>query len=307
MKVIYPHDTYCAEPCVGTVGYFDGVHAGHRFLINQLKSIALLEQKPCVVFTFQQHPRAVIQSDFTPRLLTPLDEKLELLASLGVDVCVVLNFDIEMSKLSAADFLLHVLSTKFMVKTLLVGHNHRFGHNRQEGFVAYKQYGLEIGMNVVLSQEYNTDTDLHISSTAIRQALDAGDIQRANRLLSYPYSLTGTVIEGFKVGRTIGFPTANISPRDTNKLLPAHGVYVVQVTIHSIVYKGMLNIGNRPTLENGANTSIEVHILDFNSDIYGQEIKIELIERIREERKFETLEALSAQLEDDKKFTIRHL
>ena len=307
MKVIYPHDSYTPTPCVGTVGYFDGVHSGHRFLIQQLKNLAIATQKPCVVFTFLHHPLTVIQSNFTPRLLTPLEEKLKLLSSLDVDVCVVLNFDSIMAKLSASEFLSEVLASKYRVEGLLVGHNHRFGHNRQEGFSDYKKHGEKIGMEVVLADEFNTDTDQNISSTSIRNALDTGDIKCANRLLSYPYPIYGTIIEGFKVGRTIGFPTANILPNEPQKLIPASGTYAVRVTVNHMMHKGMLNIGTRPTLNNGSNTSIEVHILDFEENIYNQNIKIEFVERIRDERKFENLEELTKQLEKDKKFTIKHL
>jgi riboflavin kinase / FMN adenylyltransferase len=307
MKVIYPQDTFSSSSCVGTVGYFDGVHAGHRSLINQLNNTALTAQKPSVVFTFQHHPRTITQSDFQPRLLTPLDEKLELLTSLNVDTCVILNFDTAMSLLTASEFLQSVLRDQFKVDTLLIGHNHRFGHNRQEGFAEYQKYGDKLAMNVLLATKHTTETDLNISSTAIRNALDAGDIQLANRLLSYPYSITGTVIEGFKVGRTIGFPTANIQPRDKHKLIPALGAYVVKIHIGNNIYTGMLNIGKRPTVDNGNHISIEAHIINFNEDIYRQEVKIEFVDRIRDERKFENMGELAKQLEQDKKFTIRHL
>ena len=300
MQLIYQPDIENILPCVATVGFFDGLHAGHRFLINELKSMANDQNLKSVVITFAVHPRKVLDSTFKPELLTTLDEKLIQLESMGIDACIVLDFTLNMAGLSAYDFLKTILKEKFNVRTLLVGHDHRFGHNRTDGFPEYKKYGESLGMNVVHCSQYNTDSDKHISSSEIRNALKNGDIEFSNRLLTYEYSLQGKVVEGFKVGRQLGFPTANIKPGDPDKIIPATGVYAVRVHIGQLRYKGMLNIGHRPTLENGENISIEVHILDFDSDIYNQTLTIDFISRIRDEQKFKGLEELKLQLGHDK-------
>jgi riboflavin kinase/FMN adenylyltransferase len=285
---------------VATVGFFDGVHAGHRFLIEELKGIAKLQDLKSIVVTFAVHPRKVLNAEFQPELLTTLPEKLTQLESTGIDGCVVLDFTPDMAKLSAYDFLKTVLKEQFNVQTLLVGHDHRFGHNREEGYPEYKKYCEELGMNILKATEYNTDVDKNISSSEIRVALKKGDVELANRLLTYPYSIQGSVIEGFKNGRAIGFPTANIDTHDPDKLIPAIGVYAVWVEWNERKLKGMMNIGHRPTLENGQNISLEVHIIDFHEDIYHQFLKIEFIHKIREEQKFNGIDALKEQLQKDK-------
>jgi len=300
MQLIYQPDIENLLPCVATVGFFDGLHAGHRFLINELKTMANNQNLKSVVITFAVHPRKVLNSTFKPELLTTLDEKLIQLESTGIDACIVLDFTLNMAGLSAYDFLKTILKEKFNVRTLLVGHDHRFGHNRTDGFPEYKKYGESLGMNVVQCSKYNTDSDKHISSSEIRNALKNGDIELSNRLLTYEYSLQGKVVEGFKVGRQLGFPTANIKPGDPDKIIPATGVYAVRVYIGQLRYKGMLNIGHRPTLDNGDNNSIEVHILNFDSDIYNQTLTIDFISRIRDEQKFKGLEELKLQLIHDK-------
>lgn len=286
--------------CVATVGFFDGVHVGHRFLIEKLKSIAQEEHLPSVVITFDTHPRKVLHSDFQPKLLTTFEEKLEQLSTTGVDICVVLNFTKEMSELSAYEFLKNVLRDLFHVQTLLVGYDHHFGHNRAEGFEEYKKYGEELDIKVVRAERYSTPELVHISSSTIRKALERGDIELANRLLTYPYSFLGKVKDGFKVGRTLGFPTANVEPIDNDKLLPAIGVYAVRVKYNETFYKGMLDIGYRPTFGDSHQLFIEVHIIDFNKNIYQEILKIEFIQRLRDEIKFNNVEELIEQMKKDK-------
>jgi len=304
MQIIYQTQIKNLPPCAATVGFFDGLHAGHRFLIEELKATAKIQNLKSVVITFSVHPRKVLNFDFKPEILTTLSEKLTQLASTGIDTCIVLDFTITMAKLSAYEFLKTILKEKFNVHTLLVGHDHRFGHNRTDGFPEYKKYGEALGMNVISCLKYNTDTDNHISSSEIRNALKKGDVEFANRLLTYEYSISGRVIEGFKVGRTIGFPTANIEINDPDKLIPALGVYAVTVKWNSLTYRGMLNIGHRPTLENGNNISIEVHIIDFNKDIYNQTIEVYFIRKIRNEQKFKNIDELKDQLLKDKLFVM---
>ncbi|MEI6752532.1 MAG: bifunctional riboflavin kinase/FAD synthetase [Paludibacter sp.] len=286
---------------VATVGFFDGVHAGHRFLIEELKVLAKARNLQSLVITFNTHPRKVLNSDYQPQLLTTLSEKLEQLESTGIDRCVVLDFTPELAQLSAFDFLKTILKEQYHVKTLLVGHDHRFGHNRADGFAEYKHYGEMLGMEVVQAGRYKTAEDRHVSSSNIRLAIEQGDINHANKLLTYPYAFRGKVIDGFKVGRKIGFPTANLQPLDADKLIPPFGVYAVRVYHNESLYKGMMNIGTRPTLNNSYHTSLEVHILDFNMDIYNQIIKVEFLSKIRDEQKFNSVDELIAQLKIDRK------
>jgi len=304
MRVIYQTETVNMNPCVATVGFFDGLHIGHRFLIEDLKAIAKAQNKESVVITFAIHPRKVMHTDFQPELLTTLDEKLILLEKTGIDTCVVLDFSPSMSLLSAYDFLKTVLLEKYNVSTLLVGHDHRFGHNRTDGFLEYVEYGKALGMEVLKAARYKTVDDEHISSSTIRLALQNGDIAHANRLLTYEYSFSGNVIGGFKVGRKIGFPTANLELTDHDKLTPGIGVYAVRVKWHNRFHKGMMNIGLRPTMNNSHNISIEVHIIDFDEDIYNETLKIDFIRKIRDEKKFNGIEELIEQLQKDKQNVI---
>ncbi len=300
MQIIYPSDKEKVPACVATVGFFDGVHAGHRFLIEELKSIALKQNLKSVVITFPVHPRKVLNSQFQPQLLTSFSEKLQQLESMGIDACIVLDFDEKMAGLSAYEFLKTILYKKYNVQSLLVGHDHRFGHNRTDGFPEYKKYGEMLGMEVIQAQPYKTTEDKNISSSEIRLALQQGEIERANRLLGYSYSLSGKVIDGFRLGRKIGFPTANIQLTDTDKLIPSLGVYAVRVFWETGIYLGMMNIGIRPTLATDMHISLEVNIFDFDEDIYNQIIKVEFITKIRDEKKFNGIDELVEQLKKDK-------
>lgn len=305
MNIILPSDNINSFlPCAATVGIFDGVHGGHRFLLDELKTLARERKLGTTVITFAEHPRKVLNSHFKPEILTTLSEKIALLEAAGIDNCIVIDFTTQMAQLSAYEFIKTVLFEKYEVKALLVGHDHRFGHNREDGFPEYKQYGNSLGMEVFEDIQYKTDLDQHINSTAIRAALRAGNIEKANRMLTYSYSVTGKVVEGFRLGRKIGFPTANLEPNHPDKLIPANGVYAVKVRWNNHYYMGMLNIGNRPTVANDGRISIEVHLLDFNEDIYSQEIEIIFIQKIRDEQKFNSLDELMSQLQKDKNFVI---
>jgi len=304
MYIYKSNDAVPWDNCVATIGFFDGVHAGHRFLLNELKKIVEEEQKISVAITFDVHPRKVLKSDFQPKLLTTLDEKIDLLSTTGIDACVVLNFTKELSLLSASEFLKDILLNKLKVKTLLVGHDHRFGHNRLENFADYAEYGNSLGMKVMQAQKYMTDEAHHVSSSEIRRALEQGDIAQANKLLTYPFVLTGMVKSGFQVGRKIGFPTANLFPDVKDKILPATGVYAVRVKWENHEYKGMMNIGHRPTINYSEEKTLEVHVIDFEGDIYNRNLKIEFILKIRDEMKFGSVEELIAQLKKDKNTVI---
>lgn len=301
--IMFIYKNYDAVPwdkCVATVGFFDGVHGGHRFLLNEVQTEARLKQSIAVVVTFNEHPRKILKSDFQPRLLTTLDEKLELMKTTGVDACVVLDFTKELSQLTAQEFIKTILYEHLHVKTLFVGHDHRFGHNREEGFEEYFNYGKVLGMNVIRAEQFVLDGGEHFSSSQIRKALSVGDILLANTLLTYPYVFTGMVTGGYKNGRKIGFPTANIVFENKEKIIPATGVYAVYVYVKGKQYKGMMNIGYRPTFSADNALSMEVHIIEFEADIYDQKVKIECMFRIRDELKFNGVDELIAQLKKDK-------
>lgn len=285
------------NPMVATIGFFDGVHLGHRFLISQLQEEAARRGMRSLVVTFGDHPLKVIREDFKPLLLNTPDEKLEQLAATGVDSIAVLDFDKKQSQMSAHDFMEKILLDIYNVRVLLIGYDHHFGHNREEGFDDYVRYGKEIGIEVLPASPLQLDhaDGMCPSSTIARKALQEGDVEKANMVLGYSYFIEGTVVGGFQNGRKLGFPTANISVND-EKLVPATGVYFVKVGDADF---GMLNIGTRPTLGNGSQRSIEVNIFDFHENIYSQSLKIEFLKFIRHEKKFDNIEQLQEQLEND--------
>lgn len=288
------------RPCAATIGCFDGVHCGHRYLIEQVCSTAKELDLKSAIITFPVHPRQVIHTDYVPELLSCPEQKISLMRDIEADYCIIMPFTSELSQLSAKEFM-KVLKDRYNVQALVVGYDHRFGHNRSESFADYCCYGAELGMEIIKAlplQKNNT----YISSSTIRRSLKEGDIKCANDFLGYNYYITGNVVEGHKIGRKIGFPTANITPSCPEKLIPANGVYAVNVIIENKNYPGMLNIGNRPTLGNGNERSIEVNIFDFDKDIYGNKIQIEFIDRVRPETKFSSLEELKQQLEKDKSY-----
>ena len=296
MNVI--EDIYPQSPTVATIGFFDGVHLGHRFLIQQVKVAATQTGWQSSIITFPVHPRQVIQSEFQPQLLSSPEEKIELLASTGVDNCILLPFTRELSQLTAYEFM-QLLYDKYKVRMLVIGYDHRFGHNRAETFEDYCRYGRELGIHIMQASAYTQEQD-KVSSSAIRRALQTGDIRTATKFLGYHYYLEGTVVDGYKVGRKIGFPTANLRVDFPNKLIPSIGVYAVYVYVNGEKHKGMLNIGYRPTINNGTDLSIEVHILDFQGDIYHQKMRIEFIDFLRPEEKFNSVDELVLQMQKDK-------
>ena len=303
MNVI--EDIHPQSPTVATIGFFDGVHLGHRFLIQQVKVAATQTGWQSSIITFPAHPRQVIQSEFQPQLLSSPEEKIELLASTGVDNCILLPFTRKLSQLTAYEFM-QLLYDKYKVRMLVIGYDHRFGHNRAETFEDYCRYGRELGIHIMQASAYTQEQD-KVSSSAIRRALQTGDIGTATKFLGYHYYLEGTVVDGYKVGRKIGFPTANLRVDFPNKLIPFIGVYAVCVYVNGGKYKGMLNIGYRPTINNGTDLSIEVHILDFQGDIYHQKMRIEFIDFLRPEEKFNSVDELILQMQKDKEDTIRVL
>ncbi|MDL2247594.1 bifunctional riboflavin kinase/FAD synthetase [Bacteroides sp. OttesenSCG-928-J23] len=286
--------------CVASIGFFDGVHVGHRYLISQVKEAASRLGMASALITFPVHPRLVMNADYTPELLTSYEEKIDLLAATGIDYCIVLPFTPDIARFTARDFMNTILKNQCHVGALVIGHDHRFGHNRTDDFTDYCAYGRELGIEVIRGRAcvlHNTT----VSSSVIRRLIREGDIALANRYLGYNYRLEGVVTDGHKVGRTLGFPTANLQIRQTFKLLPPDGVYAVHVEVDGKEYAGMLNIGQRPTMDNGTNRSIEVHILQFNSDIYDFPLTLRFVQFIRNELKFASKEALKEQLEADRR------
>ncbi|MDR2809252.1 MAG: riboflavin biosynthesis protein RibF [Tannerellaceae bacterium] len=282
---------------VATIGFFDGVHLGHRFLIRKMKEAARSRKLPTAVITFSQHPRMALQSDYQPKLLNSFDERLTHLADTGVDYCIVLDFTNELSQLTAEEFIA-ILSRKWRISTLFIGYNHRFGHDRRDGFEQYVNYAATCGMEVLQAPRF-TENKVEVSSSEIRRQLTLGHVETATQLLTYPYQLKGHIVQGNKIGRTLGFPTANIQTDDSFKLIPRTGVYAVQVTWNKQTFKGMLYIGRRPTLSNDGDLAIEVHVLDFQGDMYANEISVSFIYYIREDIRFHSLEELKEQLKKD--------
>lgn len=313
------------DSSVATIGTFDGVHRGHRCLLDQVRIIADQRGLRAVAITFDMAPRAVLEGDSNVRtLLTTAAERVALLRWSGMDDVALLTFTPAMSQLTAREFMEQVLRRQLGVEVLVIGYDHRFGRGRVEGFDDYVRYGKELGIEV-LRGDVCLVGDEAVSSTRIRRCIAEGNVAEAYNLLGYRYALEGRVVDGYKVGRKIGFPTANIQIDDVHKLLPADGVYAVKVysqwstangqqpTVNGqqpahqdgndcpFSYMGMLNIGHRPTVNNGEERSIEVHILDFEGDLYGKALRIEFMERLRDEQTFDGLATLMEQLRADER------
>lgn len=291
---------------VAATGFFDGVHKGHKKVLSLLCDMAAQEGKKSAVITFWPHPRNVLQQQaYSLRLLTSLEEKKALVKSVGVNKFITIPFCKEFSRNTTREFLKDYLKDKYGVSTLIIGYDHRFGHDKvsHEEMMAIAE---EVGIKIIKVSEFVQDSNI-ISSTKIRNLLQAGDIGRANDFLGYRYGLKGVVVSGQKVGRTIGFPTANMKLYEPLKLIPADGVYSVYVEVLGKVYIGICNIGTRPTVGESNERTIETHILDFNEDIYGLDIKLEFVGNIRPEQKFPSLDALKGQLEKDKEFALNLL
>ena len=293
------------KPCVATIGFFDGVHLGHRHLIEAVRKEAEQQGLESTVVTFDRHPRQVVSTAFHPCLLSTQEAKLLLLDKPGINNCVVLPFPQEMASLSAREFMQTILADRLLTKVLFTGYDHRFGHNRSEGFADYERYGREMGMEVRLGDPFVLE-GVRVSSSVVRSLLSEGEVGLASRCLGYHYTLRGHVVDGEHIGTTIGFPTANLEVDDANKLLPADGVYAVKVSIPCVSYIGpaMLNIGTRPTF-NGKRRTIEAHIFNFSENIYGRSIDVAFLAKIRGERKFNSASALAEQLKKDKEVVMK--
>jgi riboflavin kinase/FMN adenylyltransferase len=292
------NDFQITKKTILTLGTFDGVHIGHKKILQKLTQNTPNEDYESVVLTFFPHPRMVLQEDSNIKLLNTIKEKQDLLEEIGIENLVIHPFDETFSQLTAEEFVKTVLVEKFHVQKIIIGHDHRFGRNRTANIDHLIDFGKQYGFDVsqISVQELN---EISVSSTKIRNAILDGNIQLANDYLGYSYFITGTVITGKQLGRTIGFPTANIKIEENYKLIPQNGVYLVQASINSQLINGMMNIGTNPTV-GAQEKSIEIHFLDFDADIYNQELKVSILQRIRDEKKFNSLQDLQEQLQKDK-------
>ena len=283
---------------VATIGFFDGVHLGHRSLIEQVVKIAHELKQPSLIVTFSEHPRKVLAADYQPELLNTLNEKLCLLAKCNPDYCYTLKFNKEMAKLTYQEFMRVYLKDKLHVSTLVVGYDHHFGCNAPSCFEEYKEYGKSIGMDVIQADKYVLDGE-SVSSSAVRFCLQVGNVEKAAHLLGYAYSLEGKVIAGSHLGHRFGFPTANMDIQKFHKMMPMDGAYAVKVEVNNQTFAGMAYIGRRPTIDREGRRSFEVHILNFSNDIYNEPLHVEFIRRLRAEKHFDTVDGLMEQLKKD--------
>lgn len=282
-------------PKIATIGFFDGVHGGHRYLLGQMQREGATRGLSTMAVTFDNHPRIYFNPECGLQLLSLPAEKQVLLDSTGVDYCLMLHFNANVARLTSYQFM-QLLTENYGVRCLMTGYDHHFGSDRLSTFDDYVRYGKELGIEVIQCNGFSEE-NIMVSSSKIRKALDACNIRLANNLLGHRYAISGHVVEGQKIGRKIGFPTANLVI-DPLKLYPANGVYAVKVNTGTAHHDGMLNIGRRPTVD-GRDTTIEVHLIDFQSDLYGHTLELEFVDFIRGEEKFSSLDSLAQQLEKD--------
>lgn len=282
------------------IGFFDGVHRGHAYLIEQVKAEAARRGLQPMVITFEEHPRlALSQTHYWPELLTTNAQKLQLLEHTGLSACAMLHFDHAMSMLTSREFMDLVLSKELHVRCLLMGYDHHFGSDLSAGFRDYVRNGHDLGIEVLRERPFD-DHELRISSSATRRFLAAGNVEMARACLGRPYVLEGTVVEGHHAGTLMGYPTANLRPDCEEQIVPGRGVYAVRADVDGFSYMGMLNIGWRPTLNNGDDRTIETHLLDYSgAPLYGKHISLRFIRRVRDEHRFSSIEELQSQLAID--------
>ena len=298
-------DYNSTKPSVITIGTFDGVHIGHKKIINQLTSISSKNNLISILLSFFPHPKMVLQNDKELKLINTIQEKEGLLNSLNLDYFIIKEFTKEFSRLSALEFVRDILVNKLNAKHIIIGYDHHFGRNRTANIEQLKEFGelYDFKVTEILAQDID---DIAISSTKIRKALINGEITLANKFLGYNFFFSGNVVHGNNIGKTISFPTANIKIDAPYKLVPKNGVYIVKTTIDNQITFGMMNIGYNPTF-NGKQKSIEIHFINFNKNIYDKTLTIEMILRIRNEIKFNTVDDLKKQLEQDKLSTLNYI
>jgi riboflavin kinase/FMN adenylyltransferase len=294
-----------AKKTIATIGTFDGVHIGHRKILEKIIHNAKDLDCESLVLTFFPHPRMVLQENSEVKLLNTLKEKSDLLEKIGIDNLIVHPFDKEFSRLTAEEFVKTILVDQLNIQKIIIGHDHRFGRNRTADINDLITFGKEYGFEVeqISAQEINENA---VSSTKIRNAILDGNIQLANDYLGYNYCFSGEVVKGKQLGRTIGFPTANIHILEDYKLIPKNGVYIVKCYHNNSSYFGMMNIGNRPTV-NGESQTIEVNLFDFDKEIYTENLTVEILKFVRNEQKFDSLDALKEQIQKDKTTALNHI
>lgn len=285
-----------------TIGSFDGVHLGHRAILDELNRCAQALGGESVVITFEPHPRIVLHPEHPMQLLTPLEDKLALLQAAGMSRVIVTPFTPEFAQLSAEDYVRNYLVAQFHPAAIVVGYDHRFGHDRCGDMALLRTMGPELGFEVHELAAHIID-DAAVSSTKIRKALLEGDMSRGADMLGRYYSLLGTVVHGDKLGRELGYPTANLTPLYTQQLVPAQGIYAVLVFIGNKEFPAMASIGTRPTISDSGRLSIEAHLFDFDGDLYGQNIQIAFVKRLRDELKFDSVPALKDAIRNDELYS----
>ncbi|MGZ9677379.1 bifunctional riboflavin kinase/FAD synthetase [Flavobacterium sp. GNP001] len=306
MKIFHSiNDFSTTKKTILTLGTFDGVHLGHKKILQKLTQNTANREFESLVLTFFPHPRMVLQGGSTLKLLNTITEKVALIEELGIENIVIHPFDEAFSRLTAEEFVRDVLVEKFKIHKIIIGYDHRFGRNRTADINDLIGFGDEYGFEVeqISVQEIN---DISVSSTKIRTALLDGNMSLANSYLGYDYFLTGTVVKGKQLGRTIGYPTANLQIAENFKLVPQNGVYIVQSQIQNKLVYGMMNIGTNPTV-GGQQQSIEVNFIDFEGDLYQQEIQVAIVQRIRSEKKFDSIEDLKNQLHKDEQTVLEYI
>ena len=302
MMILSP-ETHLSIPSAATIGCFDGVHRGHQMLVQLMVRQARERGLKPIAVTFDRLPRQLFDPTFHPQLLSTLDEKTACLKELGVEEVIVLPFTHQLAALSAETFMKEILRDRLSVELLVTGYDNRFGHDRSEGFDDYVRYGLRLGIDVVKGDVAMMDNQIAVSSTVIRQLLvDEGKVEAMPDVLTRRYTLSGRVVSGEHIGHELGFPTANLEPDSSEKLIPASGAYAVWAMVDGHRMPAMMNIGTRPTFE-GRQQTLEVHILKEVGNLYGQSMTVEFVSRLRAEQRFDTREALIAQLERDKQTT----
>lgn len=296
----HPDSQGATKGFCAAIGFFDGVHRGHLHLIEQVKREAAQRGLAPIVITFEEHPRlALTGTRYWPELLTTNDEKLRLLKAAGLAGCVMLHFDLKMSMLTSAEFMDLILRRELGVKCLVVGYDHHFGSDLSSGFKDYVREGQELGIDVVRGRVFE-DGDLRISSSAARRFLTGGNVEMARACLGRPYLLEGSVVEGHHAGTLMGYPTANLRPDCAEQIVPGRGVYAAHAEVEGFTYLAMVNIGWRPTLDNGNDRTIEAHLLDYHDgDLYGAHLGLTFYRRIRDEHRFNSIEELQARLAID--------
>lgn len=298
MKVIHQLENYFSEnKSLLTIGTYDGLHIGHQKILNKLVKTARKKQLESVVLTFFPHPRQVLQKNTDLKLIDTMEEKIEAMEGLGIDTLIIHRFDREFSRLSALDFTRKILVESLNVAAIYMGYNHRFGRNRESNIEDLKALGEVYDFEVIEIPAQDIE-QIAVSSTKIRSAIAENDWGRVEKFLGRPFQLRGKVVKGQQLGRKINFPTANLEIPETYKLIPPKGVYWVKVHHQKNTHWGMMNIGIRPTI-NAEKQTLEIHLFDFEQDLYGQVLRIELLKKIREEQFFDSLNALRAQLEKD--------